>query len=282
MSKFLADEAIASFDAMVHETYQGLELLAGRVRTKTGIIGLTHRFSKYGKGMAKKRTNPYADVVPMNVAYSHVTATLEEWDASEYSSIWDNQVVPWDEKSLLAKAIRQAVERRKDQIIIDAALAGSTSLTVSEDIGGSDTGLNLAKFRRADRLLGDKGVPGSDRVMLASHAGKEDLLGETPVTSKDYGAVASLVNGQVGRLVNFEVLWMETRDEGGLPLTDNVRTNIAWHKEALGLAVGVAETTDVNYIPTKKSWLNSEGFKSGAVAIDTDGLVEIETHETAA
>lgn len=280
MSKNLSDEAITSFDALVKEAYQGKELLGGIVRVKSNVVGTTHQFPKIGKGMAKKRVNPFSKLIPMNLAYTHTTATLEEYHATEWSSIWQEQEVPWEERSLLAGAIRGAIERRKDQLIIDAVNAAATPNLVSINIGGANSGLNVDKIRRAARLLDDFEVEMSDRFFVGQVRGKEDLLGVTQVTSADFNSVRALVNGEVDSLLGFKFRWIGTRGEGGLAIAANSRDNFAWHKQAVGLATsGLGEIIDIDWVPENKSYLHDQGFKAGAVQIDLDGLVEIATFE---
>ena len=76
MSKNLTANAVAEFDAEVKHAYQGMGLLRGSVRLRTGVIGSTHRFPKMGKGTATKRV-PQTRVVPMNIAHTNATATIE-------------------------------------------------------------------------------------------------------------------------------------------------------------------------------------------------------------
>lgn len=278
MSKFLTDAAVAQFDAMVHQVYQQGGKLRGSLRTRTGVVGSTHRFPVMGKGLATQRI-PQTDVIPMNVTHTNATATIEDWNAAEYTDIFDQQKVNFDEKRELATSIANAINRRMDQLIIDALEAASTSFTVAKSVGGTDTNLNVAKLRRASRLLGDNGVPNSDLTYLGSFYGREGLLGETAVGSEDFNTVKALVNGEVNTFLGFSFVWIESRTEGGLTLATNDRTNFAYHKMAAGLAVGIDFRTEVNYIPQKTSWLCNGMFAAGAIAIDNTGIVEITTHE---
>ena len=150
MSKFLTDNSVAEFDAEVKHAYQGMGLLRGTVRFRGGVIGSTHRFPKMGKGTATKRV-PQTRVVPMNIAHTKATATIEDWNAPEFTDIFDQQKVNYDERTELAEVIAGAIGRREDQLILDALDSASTTLTVSTDIGGTATGLNTAKFRRTRR-----------------------------------------------------------------------------------------------------------------------------------
>lgn len=281
MSKQLADAAVAQFDGEVKHAYQGMGMLRPTVRNRNGVVGSTHRFPKMGKGTATPRISQ-TDVVPMNIAHTSATATLEDWNAPEYTDIFDQQKVNYSERQELATVIAGAIGRREDQLIIDAIDAASTTLTVSENIGGSNTGLNTTKLRRAMRLFDDQAAPSGQRYFLGHAIGKEQLLGETEPTSGDFNTVRALVNGEITSFVGFQFMWMETRDEGGLTLASNIRTNYAWHggpMGSVGMATGINFNTEVNYIADKTSWLANGLFTAGAVTIDALGVAEISTYE---
>lgn len=279
MSTTLTDNEISQFDMEVKHEYQGMGMLRPRVKLRTGVVGGTYRFPKMGKGTATPRV-PQTDVTPMNVAHTKREATITDWNAPEYTDIFDQQKVNYQERQELAYTISGAITRREDQLVIDALEAATVSNTVSNDIGGTDSDLNVTKLRRAARLLDDKAVPRARRNFLGSVYGKEALLGETEVTSSDYNAVKALVDGEVNTFVGFDFCWMETRDEGGLTKDgSNDRTNFAWDTMAVGLAIGIDFRTEVNYIPEKTSWLANGLFSAGAVDIDVNGIVEITTRE---
>lgn len=280
MSKFLTNNQIASFDARVKAAYELGGLLRNTVEIADNIVGATHRFNKIGKGVATRRIDQ-TDVVPMNIVHGNATATLEDWNAAEYTGIFNQQKVNYKEQDKLATIIANAIGRREDQLILDALDAAATTLTVSTDVGGTGTGMNTAKLRRAARLLNQKGVPRTkgERTVVISAQGLEELLGDTPVTSSDYNVVKTLYDGEISHWLGFEFKVMEDRDEGGLPKAGAVRTSFAYHKAAAGLAVGINMRTEVNYIPVKTSWLANGLFSAGAVAIDADGIVEISSTE---
>lgn len=280
MSRNLTANQIASFDSRVKAAYELGGMLRPTVDVVDNVVGATHRFNKMGKGMATRRIDQ-TDVVPMNIVHGNATATLEDWNAAEYTGIFNQQKVNYKEQDKLAKVIANAMGRREDQLILDALDAAATSLTVSTDIGGAGTGLNTAKLRRAAALLNDKGVPAGkgERHLVVSATGMEQLLGDTNVTSSDYNVVKTLYDGEVKHWLGFEFHMMETRDEGGLPKAGAIRTSFAYHSPAIGLAVGINMRTEVNYIPVKTSWLANGIFSAGSVAIDADGIVEIATTE---
>jgi hypothetical protein len=280
MSKYLTDAAITQFDAEVKQAYQGTAMLRNTVRVRTGVVGSSHRFPKMGKGQATQRV-PQTDVTPMNITHSNATATLEDWNAPEYTDIFDQQEVNFDERRELAFVIASAIGRREDQLILDALDAASTSLTVSTDVGGTGTDMNTAKVRRAKKLLDAQGVQSGRgmRTMVISADGLESLLGDPDANSVDKNNIKALYDGEISHWVGFEVMQMEDRDEGGLPLSGSTRTSYAYEKMSSGLAIGIDFRTEVNYIPQKTSWLSNGIFKAGAVGVDANGIVEITTTE---
>lgn len=280
MSATLSAAAIAQFDAEVKHAYALQGLLRNTVRVRTGVVGSTHRFPKMGKGVATQR-NPQTNVTPMNVAHTNATATLEDWCAAEYTDIFNQAAVNFDERKELAHTIAGAIGRREDQLILNAIDAATVTNTVSQHIGGTNTGLNTAKLRRTKQLLDTQGAPaGKGERTFACHAiGLEQLLGTTEATSVDYNPVKTLFDGEISHWLGFEFKVFETRDEGGIPLASNVRTNYAYHKSSIGLGVGIDFRTEVNYIPEKTSWLSNGLFKAGAVAIDVNGMVETSSYE---
>lgn len=279
MSITLPVAAIASFDADVKHAYQDMGKLRDTVRVKTGVVGSTHRFPKLGAGLATKRVKQ-TDVVPMNLQHSNATATLEDWNAAEYTDVFDDAKTNISERQELAMSIAKAISRREDQLIIDALEATATTLTVASSIGGANTNLNADKLRRASALLGDNGVGEDEEITyVGSYSGREALLGETEVTSSDYNTVKALVNGEINTWLGMMFKWIATRAEGGLDLTAGDRTSFAYAKSAIGHAIGMDQRMEVNYIPQKTSWLANMLFSAGSIEIDAGGVVEITTDE---
>ena len=270
---------ITSFDAQVKKNYQQDSKLRGTVRVKTGVKGSTHRFPKIGKGVATPRV-PQTDVVPMGIAHSYADASLTDWNAADYSDVYDLAALSFDEKQELVGTSTMAIGRRLDQLILDALSASTNATQVDQNVGGTNTGLNLAKFLRAKRLLDDAGVPADNRTLVCSARAIEQALGETEINSRDYNALMPLLTGELSKYANFNIIFIESRTEGGLSVATNVRNNFAYHKDAVGLAIGIDITTDINWIPEKTSTLINSMFKAGAVTIDTDGAYDVLTYES--
>jgi hypothetical protein len=281
MSVQLSNAFVTLFDAEVKQAYQGKAMLVGAVRQRRGVEGSTVRFPKVGRGVATARISQ-TDVTPLNVGFSNVTCTLQDWNAAEYSDIFSQAKVNFDERSELVQVLGNAIGRRQDQLILDALTAATGTGTVGNDIGGTDTNLNVAKLRDAKRQLDRANVPPEGRHIILHASGLASLLSETAVTSSDFNTVKALVSGEINTFLGFTFHVLGDRTEGGLIIDGSLdRTCFAFHKDAIGYAEGIAPRTEVNYIPEKTSFLVNSVFSAGAIAIDAEGIVKITARETA-
>jgi len=276
MAVSISNAFVTLFDTEVKQAYQGDAVLRNTVRLRTGVTASTHKFPKIGAGVAQVRV-PQTDVTPLNVTYSQATVTLTDYIAAEYSDIFNQAKVNFDERQELVQVVAKAIGRRSDQLIIDALAASSTSLTVATSIGGAGTNLNMAKLREASRLLNTANVPAEDRYMLIHASQLASLLSETSVTSSDFNTVKALVQGEINTFMGFTFNVIGDRSEGGLTGggSGSTRKVYAYHKMAVGMAESMAIRSEINYIPEKTSWLVSSMFSAGAIAIDAGGCVDI-------
>jgi hypothetical protein len=278
MSIQLSQIAQIEFDEQIKAAYQETGILRPHVRVRTGVVGNTCEFRRYARGMATPRV-PQTDVVPMNTAYAKRQAVLTDWNAAEYTDVFDQATTNVDEKPIVAANIAAAIGRREDQMILDALDAANPSVNIDTNVGGANSGMNLAKLRRAKRFMDDRAVPQGMRCLVHSAEALEQLLSLPEVTSSDYNTIRALVNGELNTYMGFTLAMMEARDEGGLPRTGVLRTSFAFDKMAIGLAIGIDYRNEVYYIPEKTSWLANGLFKAGAVSIDDLGVVEIQHTE---
>lgn len=263
------------FDAQVKAAYQSMGALRPHVRVRTGVIGSTARFRRTVRGVAQPRVTQ-TDVVPMNTQYGEVTATLTDWQASDYTDVLDEVLSNIEERAVLATNIGGAIARRVDQMIIDALGAANASANIAA--GG--TGLTDAKMRRAQALMDARAVPAGQRKMAISARAKEDLLSDPRFSSRDYVESYVIRTGMLPQIYGFDIVVIDDRDEGGLPLVSTTRTMFAWDMQAMALAIGKEVPLEVNYVPEKTSWLSLQAIKAGAVAVDTLGVIEIDTVES--
>ena len=277
MAQGITNAFVQLFDAEVKQAYQGARKLAGVTRERNNVEGSVVKFPKIGKGVATVRV-PQTDVTPLNVTYSQVSATMSDYIAAEYSDIFHQAKVNFDERRELVQVVGNAIGRRMDQLVIDALNAASSPSTVGTDIGGSGTNLNLAKLLAAKKSLDAKNVPAEGRCMLIHANGLSALLDETELTSSDFATVKALSQGEIDTFLGFKFIMLGDRDEGGLPLP-STRTSFAFHRDAVGLGISMSQKSEINYVPEKTSFLVSSMFSAGAIAIDDEGIVKISSTE---
>jgi hypothetical protein len=257
-------------------------MLVGAVRQRRGVEGSTVKFPKVGRGVATARVTQ-TDVTPMNVGFSTVTCTMSDFNAAEYSDIFSQQKVNFDERSELAQVVGNAIGRRQDQLILDALIAASSTGTVANSIGGANTNMNISKLREAAKILNTKNVPSEGRNIIIHANSLASMLEQTSVTSSDFNSVKALVQGEINQFMGFTFHVLGDRTEGGLPIDGSSdRTLFAFHRDAIGYAEGIAPRTEINYVPEKTSYLVNALFSAGAVAIDSEGIVKITARDTAA
>jgi hypothetical protein len=276
---------VTIFDNEVKQNYQASRSLAGLVREKS-VTGDTVKFNKLTKGVATVRT-PATDVVPMSLTYSLASATMTDYIAAEYSDVFNQSHVAFNDRSELVQAVGNAIGRRMDQVVIDALDAGTSvavANTIAEDgSAGSASDMNTGKIRAAKKSLDANNTPPSDRVLLIHANNLSSLLAQTSATSQDFNSVRALVSGEIGTWLGFTVVVIGDRDEGGLTKDgSNDRSTYAFHKAAMGMGISMNQKTSVDWVPEKTSWLVASMFGAGAVAIDdgaSGGIVKITCRE---
>ena len=271
MSKNLSSAAMQQFDDDVKHAFQTAGSLRNTVTLRNGVVGDIYKFRKMGKGLANQKASQ-ADVTPMDVTHALINCTLGNWNAPEYTDIFDAAEVNFDEQTELAQTIAGALGRRLDQLIIDALAAEASP---AGTIVHGSAGMTLAKVITASKHMNDKGVPSSGRHFAISADGLEDLLNISTITSADFNTIRLLMAGELNSWMGFEWHMIESRAEGGLPYAASTWEGFAWHESAVGMAIGIDIRSEVNYIAQKTSWLANGVMKAGAVSRDGDGIVSV-------
>lgn len=272
MSKTLSSVAVTEFDSMVKHAYQGVGLLKPAVTIRNNVVGDTYKFRRMGKGLANQKST--SDLVtPMNVAHEFKTATLSNWNAPEYTDIFDQADVNFDEKQELASTIAAAIGRRCDQLVIDAMDASTPDAT---DIAAGATGLTMAKVIAAQVALRGQNVQNQNLYAVVNADGLRGLLNDELATSSDYQTIKALVSGDINSLAGFQFIILGNRTEGGLKVSAaNTIDSWFFQRDAVGLAIGIDMKTSVDYVPERTSYLCNGMLKAGSVVRDNGGLVKV-------
>lgn len=163
------------------------------------------------------------------------------WDLNQLKDKNDLIRQITDDKQALARAAVAGMNRRKDLSILDGMLntnytgeTGTTSTAflstqvVGVNIGGTASGLNVAKLRDALRIHLENDLDDEEEEFYVATSGKQHslLLAETQITSADYNAqrdgVPVLRNGKIAQFLGYNFVHCErttafngTDDQGG-------------------------------------------------------------------
>lgn len=279
MSIELSDVLVKKFETELIEEFQDGGKLRNTVRVRDAQGGNQIQFQVLGSVVANERTSIQTPIPTADATHTPATATVKNYTVSEMTDIFLNNQVGFDERQELVTTINMALERRLDQVIIDAMDAASLSKTVASNISGTADNLNVAMFAKAGELLGSD-VPDMDRHLLCHDSGYYHFIQEGDVKTIDSNAIKPLVNGQIGNYFGFDIHKVGDRSEGGLPLSSTNRTNYAWQRSAIGLALNMQPRVEINYEPSYGAHRVTGFLSAGAVVIQTDGVVEITTDES--
>ncbi|CAH9011626.1 major capsid protein [Vibrio phage 416E50-1] len=292
------------FESEVHQAYQEEgDKLAGTVRTKTGVTGTSVHFPIYGKGAAMDRGAASSDVPVMGVGAKSVQCDLARKIAADYSDVFDEASLNFDDRQELAMAIGYAMRRCEDQMIIDAMNAAHTAggakapNVVAADYGASaDAPLSLKKVKRAATLLNRGGVPRKDRYFVYTPDGLDSLLDAEEVTTLDKNNVKALVDGDVDTYLGFKFIMINDEEVTVINPADNTATitiktglpgvgtadrkYFAYHRRAVGYSNSIDKTTMADWVAQKASFLIQSHLYAGSVVIDPTGYVTILCKET--
>ena len=241
---------------VIHLSQQKQSLLQGLVRGE-GIAAEKEFFDRINKTAAVKKTVRHGDTPLVHSEHSRRMVTSFPYEWADLVDKEDKIRTLISPQSEYVKAAVYAMNRSKDEAILAAAIGsawsgkeGTTEVVfdvanqeVGEDIGASDSNLNLAKLLAAKEILGlgdvDKEEP---RYICVSPKMLTALLNTTEIKSIDYNTVKALVKGEINTFCGFTFI-----ETNLLPanLTADGKFAIAWAREGLLLATGADISTRV-------------------------------------
>jgi len=272
---------VKQFEAEVHQVFQEEgNSLRGATRERN-IEGNKTQFPVLGKLQMAQRVVG-TPLITSNQTATAVEVTTTKYSVSQYTDIFLAGEVNFDAKQEAAKSVAMALGRQLDQVIIDALNASSTSKTVADNLSGSADNLILLQITKAAELLDNDNV-GGERIFVAHSSGIHHFLASEPKgTSIDYVAQKVLLSGKMtDPYYGFHFIMLGDRAEGGLPVPSaNHRTSFAFSRQAMGTAIGMDQTVEINYVPTMGAHLVSGFLSAGSKSIDDTGIVKVTTDES--
>lgn len=256
---------INQFGAEVKAAYGLSTQLLGSVRKREGVTGSQTRFQKLGLISAYTKARN-ADLTVLEPAHTYVDVTLADYYATTLVDDLDLLKTNVDIKTEYIRTVSQAVGKKIDDVII-------TALTTGTAVPTTTTGaMSVARLLEVKKLFDNGAVPATDRVFIAGASAMEDLLGTTQVTSTDYNSVKALVQGDLNSFVGFN---FKQLPDSYLTASATERLNLAFHRDALGCAIGQNMKTMIEWSPDKHAWWIKATVSLGAGVVDAAGVLEI-------
>jgi len=290
-------------DEVTHIAQQKASKLQGAVRTVRGVVGSTYRFPILGKAGVIKNKNAKEDIDALSLMdintsgsgviepnsgtfigdgtgtaaadvdvmnHTKAEASLDNYSTGEYVDDFDALKTNVDLRSAYASSIAAAMSRAYDKVIIDALDTKRSSMTaVTETTQGTLVRADLTKIHNA---LNAKDVPLNDRYLVVDSTTYGDILGDTNIVGNADGPLSqALVTGILPNVLGFNIIMSNLLTS----IDADEYYSYAFHKDAVGMAIGKDITTMVNYIPQKLSTLIAAEFSAGSVVIDPTACVSV-------
>lgn len=282
MSINLSTAAVKKFEKEAQQAFQenGTDLRKA-VMTRDAKGSKQVQFQVYGEVIMNERTAAHTNIPAQDPSIAIPTATVKDYTVGIYTDIFLNNQIGWDGRQSAVQGIVGAMNRRMDQIIIDEGLGTATGKTVAS---GSDN-LNVSHFADSARLLGSA-VPDMDRHFLCHDNGFYHFIQENDVKDIDTNIHKPLADGKLPGYMGFSLHKMGDRDAtivgdnaGGLALSGTDRTNYAWQKNSIGLAMNMEPKITIDWIPEKQAHFIVGKLSAGAVLLQDEGVVTVTTDE---
>lgn len=288
-------------DNVTQLAQQKMEKVRGSVRTVEGVVGKSYPFQTIDK-LEMTPANRDSPTQYLNAAQGKRRAVMSDFNAFVLIDSLDVVKELADPQSAFAQALVQARNRRMDRYVLSpsgstvgGAIGAATvvdesgesystltlaSAATTQVIANSSLNLTLAKVRQAKLILDLNDVDPEDRYFWYSPTGMmNSLLKDTQVTSSDYNTVKALAEGGFP----MDATWMgfKWRWSNLLPISGNIRSCIAYQKQAVGLAIGVVKGVEIDKAVHMQNSIQAGIMTSaGAVRIDDRGVVQIDIDES--
>ena len=279
-------------DDVTHAAQAMASKLQGSVRTVRNVTGSTYRFPILGKGGVVKNKVAHQDIEPLSALnantpptpagaatwvggdgdtmdHSKAEATIDSFSTGEYIDNLDALKSNLDLRSAYAESIAASMNRAWDSVIIGALDAASSAQTVTEASAGT---LAKADFLAVHQKLNEKDVPMNDRYFVVDAVTYNQILDPSTglVNSADGPLSQALATGVLPNVLGFNIIL-----SNDLTVASGQSKSYAYHKNAVGCAIGKDITTRIDYVPSKMATLIAAEFSAGAVAIDQNAIVQI-------
>lgn len=296
--------------AMVDAYNTGVEMLAQQMQShlidkvrRESKTGKRNAFDQVGVVAARERTTRHGDTQYVNTPHRRRWVSQKHYEVADLLDVQDLLEILNNPSGEYARAFISAMNRKRDQVILEAALGtaytgedGTTATTfdAANLIGAGGTGFTLAKVKTAMRLLKagnavDPNNPDTGLYIAWTSYQEEEFMDTTEVKSIDYNTQRVLVKGTMGgadQFYGFNYVRLEDwTDELAathriIAKSGTTRKCVAWVKDGLLLNDPMPPRTTVDRMPGKgnaQQILTQSSF--GASRMQEPKVIEIDCVE---
>ena len=281
MSTSVSTSFVRQYEREVKHVFQREGgILRGAVRLKTGVVGSSTTFQKIGKGTAVVKGR-HARVTPMNVDHTAPECTLVDRYAGDWVDKLDELKLQHDERDALSKAGAWACGRALDNDILveldnttqtAVSFTGLTSQILARNalvtIAKSLNALDVPNDGQRYAVLTANAYAIAETVDRFASSDYVDASGRPMVTGAPYPGWRNFMG----------VKW--TNHEGIVGAGTATAKGYAWHKNAIGYALGADITADITWNGPEVAWFVNHFFSGGAKLIDDTGVLELSLVDT--
>ena len=263
--------------------------LRGGVSVEANIKGDRAFFDQVDATNMAQITTRHGDTTLTDTPHRRRMVTLSPYEVADLVDRVDKIRTLNDPTNSYVKSFAAAAGRQIDDTVIAAFDAtaktgvdgsGSDAFdTTNYQIVHGSTGLTTAKIVQARQILesaeNNEGGGDDEWFFVTNAAGRQDLLTDAQFQDSDFNSVKALVNGEVNQWLGFTFLKSER-----LSITGSTRSNFAWRKGSMKLAIGQEARGFIDVLPGKRhSTQVRYEMDLGAVRMDQKGVVEVQVTE---
>ncbi len=260
------DSFVREYEALAHLAYQRQgSHLRGTVRTKNGVRAESTTFQVIGKGTAGTKSR-HGKVPVMNLNHTPVECPLTDHYAGEFVDKLDELKLNIDEMGIAAASGAWALGRKTDELLV-TSIEGTANTSVA---GVTLTnGLKQTDVHATVAVWGDADIPDDgQRYWITGWTQWGHLMQITAFTSADFQSARPHEGTTSAKFWNtFTFMPFSGLTDDG---TD--KTNLLYHRTAVGHAIGQEIITDITWQGLYASHFVDNMMSMGSCRIDSNAI----------
>lgn len=281
--------------------------IRGSIQTKEGVVGKSWPFQRIGPVRMVPVTSRDADTTYINPPQDKRRARLVDRNAGVLLDEFDEVKELINPKSTYARLLVMSREVELDYLSLNIAgldsagaaqtaiggimglastvdeaaeTTGTVALPATSFIANGGFGGTMTKLRTIRRRMAEANVRKSGKVyFFYSPAFIDKLLTDPTVTSMDFNPITSLQRGTFRK--DEQWMGMYWRESTVLPKVGNIRSCVAVHEDAAGLAIGLIKEIHVAQVEGKwGNWHALCKLSAGVVRVDDAGVQQCDIDES--